>query len=276
MIKSIPNLSLFAMAQQVKRQPNVKQNPNLFKPVYDSVSFSGVKKVSDKSETETPKSSKFIMLGAPGAGKGSLVKEMLKELNVPHVETGGMFRAAIRGGTEVGLKAKSYIDKGELVPDKVVIELVKERLSQDDCKDGFILDGFPRTVPQARALNKMMKSIDPKSELKVINVGADLTNDELMKRISGRKSCPDCGAIYNIYFKPSKEEGICDFDQAELTQRSDDNPESVKVRLDKYEKETKPLINFFMKQGKLINPKGKQTSTILASLKEQVDFSKKD
>lgn len=186
----------------------------------------------------------IILMGPPGAGKGTQSEKILEYCAIPHISTGDMFREAIKNQTPLGLEAQSYMNKGELVPDEVTIGLVKERLSKDDCAKGYLLDGFPRTIPQAEALQVLAKEINRPVEL-VINIEAD--KDELVKRISGRRVCPKCGNSYHLQFKLPKVENICDGCGSELIQRKDDTIESLNVRLDAYENQTKPLIDFYSK-----------------------------
>ena len=188
----------------------------------------------------------IILMGPPGAGKGTQSERILDYCSIPHISTGDMFREAIKNQTELGKLAQSYINQGLLVPDEVTIGLVKERLSRDDCKDGYLLDGFPRTIPQAEALQVMAKEISRPVEL-VINITAD--KEELVKRISGRRVCPKCGNSYHVSFKLPKVDGICDACGSELVQRKDDTIESLNVRLDAYENQTKPLIDFYSNLG---------------------------
>ena len=190
----------------------------------------------------------IILMGPPGAGKGTLAKQLKEALNLVHISTGDMFREAIKAQTELGLLAASYINKGDLVPDDVTIGLVKERLSKPDCEAGFLLDGFPRTLPQAEALNEIAKSISRPIEA-VINLDCD--NEELVRRISGRRVCKDCGAPYHIVTMKPKVEGVCDLCGGPLYQRKDDNEEALKVRLEHYVSETKPLLDFYKKLGLL-------------------------
>jgi len=190
----------------------------------------------------------IILMGPPGAGKGTLAKQLKEALNLIHISTGDMFREAIKAQTELGVLAASYINKGDLVPDDVTIGLVKERLSQKDCEAGFLLDGFPRTLAQAEALDEIAKSISRPIEA-VINLDCD--NEELVRRISGRRVCKDCGAPYHVVTMKPKVEGVCDLCGGPLFQRKDDNEEALKVRLEHYVSETKPLLDFYKKLGLL-------------------------
>ena len=187
---------------------------------------------------------KIIMLGAPGAGKGTQAKRIAEKYSIPHISTGDIFRANIKNDTELGRKAKSYMDQGLLVPDELTCDLVVDRIKQDDCKNGFILDGFPRTVPQAEALDKMGIVID-----KVIDI--EVSDEEITKRLSGRRVCGSCGASYHTVFKPSAKEGVCDKCGAKTVQRPDDHPDTVKARLAVYHEQTEPLIAYYKAQGKL-------------------------
>lgn len=190
----------------------------------------------------------IILMGPPGAGKGTLAKQLKESLSLVHISTGDMFRDAIKAQTELGKLAQSYINKGDLVPDDVTIGLVKERLSQKDCEGGFLLDGFPRTLPQAEALSKLTKEINRPIDV-VVNLDCD--NEELVRRISGRRVCKNCGAPYHIVTMKPKVEGVCDLCGGELYQRKDDNEEALKVRLEHYVSETKPLLDYYDKLGLL-------------------------
>ena len=190
----------------------------------------------------------IILMGPPGAGKGTLAKQLMSALNLVHISTGDMFRDAIKAGTPLGKLAKSYIDDGHLVPDEVTIGLVKERLSQDDCAKGFLLDGFPRTLPQAEALKELSKEINRPIEV-VVNLDCD--NQELIRRISGRRVCKTCGAPYHVVTLKPKVEGVCDICGGPLYQRADDNEEALKVRLEHYVQDTKPLLDFYANEGLL-------------------------
>lgn len=192
----------------------------------------------------------IILMGPPGAGKGTLAKQLLKAFPFVHISTGDMFREAIKAGTELGKLAQSYIARGDLVPDEVTIGLVKERLSKPDCANGFMLDGFPRTLPQAEALDEITKSINRPIDT-VVNLDCD--NKELIRRISGRRVCKSCGAPYHIDTMKPKVEGVCDACGGPLFQRPDDNEEALKVRLDHYVHDTKPLLDFYQAKGLLKN-----------------------
>ena len=184
----------------------------------------------------------IIFFGAPGAGKGTQAEIVSKKLDIPTISTGNIISEAIKNGTEMGLSAKSYIDAGKLVPDEVVIGIIKDRLDKDDCKNGFILDGFPRTIPQAKALDEMGVKIDV-----VLNI--EVSDEDIVNRMSGRRTCPKCGSTYHIEFNPTKTEGVCDNCGAELTVRKDDHPDVVKSRLDVYHSETEPLKAFYEEKG---------------------------
>lgn len=190
----------------------------------------------------------IILMGPPGAGKGTQAKKLIVEFNIPHISTGDMFREAIKEGTPLGKLAASYINDGHLVPDDVTIGLVKERLSKDDCKDGYLLDGFPRTIPQAEALDVLTKEIG-REITHVVNI--DTPKEELVKRICGRRVCKKCGAPYHVVNVKPKVEGICDICGGELIQRADDNEEALVTRLEAYNKMTKPLLEYYEKKGLL-------------------------
>lgn len=191
----------------------------------------------------------MIFLGAPGAGKGTQAEVVCKELNIPAISTGNMLREAVKNGTEQGLAAKKFMDAGELVPDEVVIGILKERIAQPDAANGFILDGFPRTVAQAEALDKMGVQID-----KVIEIS--VPDDAIIARMSGRRVCEGCGNSYHIEFKPTKVEGICDACGAKVVQRIDDKPETVLSRLKTYHEKTEPLKDYYAAKGKLATVEG--------------------
>ena len=192
---------------------------------------------------------KLIMLGAPGAGKGTQAQILSDKFGIPSISTGAIIRGAIKNETPTGKLAKGYIDKGELVPDEVVIGIIKERLSESDCDGGFILDGFPRTIPQAEALYAMGIEID-----RVVDIEVD--DDQIIKRLSGRRECPVCGATYHIENNPTKDGKTCDKCHAELVTRKDDNPETIKSRLDVYHSQTEPLIEFYKGKGNLLEVDG--------------------
>jgi adenylate kinase len=203
----------------------------------------------------------FIFLGPPGAGKGSLAVKVAEDYKIPHISTGDMFRAAIKNQTELGKKAKSIIDAGGLVSDEITCGLVKERLSQPDVKNGFILDGFPRTIPQAEAFTKMCRD--------VVVVNFVIKDDIVIKRLSTRRVCRKCGANYNVLTMPPKKEGVCDKCGGELYQRDDDKQESIMHRMDVYRKETEPLIDFYRKRNELTDIDGAtQTDKLLVDFKK--------
>ncbi|MDA3128938.1 adenylate kinase [Aliibacillus thermotolerans] len=197
----------------------------------------------------------LILMGLPGAGKGTQAEKIVEKYHVPHISTGDMFRAAIKEGTELGAKAKSYMDAGELVPDEVTVGIVKERLGKDDCKNGFLLDGFPRTVQQAEALEEILASLGKQLDY-VLNI--DVPREELEERLTGRRVSPTSGKTYHIKYNPPKVEGICDVDGSTLVQRDDDKPETVKKRLDVNIEQQQPLIDFYEKKGYLRNIDGSQ------------------
>ena len=195
----------------------------------------------------------LILLGGPGAGKGTQAKKLIDEFKIPQISTGDMLRAALAEKTELGLKAKEYMDKGALVPDSVVIGLVEQRLAKPDCESGYILDGFPRTVPQAEALDQVLNQLGQEID-HVLSI--DVDNDELVTRLSGRSTCRSCGAMYHVMFSPPKKEGVCDKCRGELYQRDDDNETTVRNRLKVYEEQTAPLISFYEKKGLLREVEG--------------------
>lgn len=194
---------------------------------------------------------KLILLGAPGAGKGTQAEFICEKLSIPTISTGNIIRAALKNGTEMGLKAKEFIDAGQLVPDDVVIGIIKERLAEDDCNNGFILDGFPRTIPQAEALDEMGIEID-----KVIDI--EVPDEKIVARMSGRRVCPACGNSYHLLYKKPEKDGICNACDAELIIRADDHPDTVKDRLDVYHSQTEPLKDFYEKKGKLFIVEGQE------------------
>ena len=189
---------------------------------------------------------KIIMLGAPGAGKGTQAKKIAAKYNVPHISTGDIFRANIKNGTELGTKAKTYMDKGLLVPDELVVDLVVDRVNQEDCTNGYVLDGFPRTIPQAEALKEALAKMGQKMDY-AINV--EVPDDNIVNRMSGRRACVGCGATYHLVYAPTKVEGICDTCGGKLILRDDDKPETVLKRLGVYHEQTQPLIDFYTKEG---------------------------
>ena len=190
----------------------------------------------------------IILLGPPGAGKGTQAKMLIEEYQIPQISTGDILRAAVKEGTPLGKEAKSYMDKGALVPDSVVIGIVEERIQEPDCKKGYMLDGFPRTVPQAEALDEMLSKLSAQID-HVVSI--EVANEELVKRLTGRRTCRECGAGYHVMFDPPKVEGVCDKCGGELYQRDDDNVETVTSRLNVYEAQTLPLIDYYEVKGKI-------------------------
>ena len=189
---------------------------------------------------------KLIMLGAPGAGKGTQAKQIAKTYSIPHISTGDIFRANIKNNTELGQKAKTYMDAGQLVPDELTCDLVMDRIHQDDCANGFVLDGFPRTIPQAEALTKALEADGQKMDYAI---DVDVPDENIVKRMGGRRACLNCGATYHIVSIPPKKEGICDTCGSELVLREDDKPETVQERLRVYHDQTQPLIDYYKEQG---------------------------
>lgn len=213
---------------------------------------------------------KIIMLGAPGAGKGTQAKKIAAEYAIPHVSTGDIFRANIKEGTELGVKAKSYIDSGNLVPDEVTIAMLLDRIHQDDCKKGFVLDGFPRTIAQAVSLGEALDKLGEKIDYAV---EVDVPDSAILKRMSGRRVCQSCGATYHIEFTPPTNANVCDSCEHELVIRDDDKPETVKKRLEVYHELTSPLIDYYDKHGILKKVDGTKLpeevfSDIIAMLRE--------
>ncbi|MCM3399648.1 adenylate kinase [Oceanobacillus profundus] len=195
----------------------------------------------------------LILMGLPGAGKGTQAEKIKEKYNIPHISTGDMFRLAIKEGTDLGLKAKGFMDQGELVPDEVTIGIVKERLSKADCENGFLLDGFPRTIAQAEALQELLTELNRKINY-VLHV--DVPEEKLVERLTGRRICPTCGTTYHVVYNPPKVEGVCDKDGSTLIQREDDQPETVKKRLSVNIKQTKPLLDFYQDKGYLVTVDG--------------------
>lgn len=208
----------------------------------------------------------LVLMGLPGAGKGTQAERIVEKYNIPHISTGDMFRAAMKEETELGMKAKSFMDQGQLVPDEVTIGIVRERLEKEDCKDGFLLDGFPRTVPQADALEQMLEELGRKIDF-VINVNVD--QSILMERLTGRRICKECGSTYHLVFNPPAKDGVCDKCGGELYQRADDNEETVGNRLEVNVKQSKPLLDFYESKGYLRNIDGQQAiDKVFADIEE--------
>ncbi|MBN9656067.1 adenylate kinase [Halobacillus litoralis] len=195
----------------------------------------------------------LILMGLPGAGKGTQAEKIVEKYDIPHISTGDMFRLAIKEGTALGKEAKSYMDKGELVPDEVTIGIVRERLSKPDCQKGFLLDGFPRTIAQAEALENLLT--DMKESLDYV-LHIDVPKEQLIERLTGRRICPTCGATYHVVFNPPKEDGKCDHDGSELIQREDDQPDTVRKRLEVNVEQSQPLLDFYQEKGYLVSFEG--------------------
>ena len=211
---------------------------------------------------------KIIMLGAPGAGKGTQAARVADEYRIPHISTGDIFRANIKGWTELGKKAKGYMDAGKLVPDELVCDLVADRISQDDCKDGYVLDGFPRTIPQAEALDKAVAAMNGKIDF-AVNI--DVPDEAIVKRMGGRRACTNCGATYHVEFNPPKQADTCDVCGSKLVLRDDDKPETVKTRLSVYHEQTQPLIDYYEDQKILVTVDGtKDMEEVFSSIKEKL------
>ena len=189
---------------------------------------------------------KIIMLGAPGAGKGTQAKKIAAKYGIPHISTGDIFRANIKNGTELGKKAKTYMDQGLLVPDELVVDLVVDRVNQDDCENGYVLDCFPRTIPQAEALTEALEKMGQKVDFAIY---VNVPDENIVKRMGGRRACVTCGATYHMVYAPTKKEGICDTCGGELILRDDDKPETVQKRLNVYHDQTQPLIDYYTSQG---------------------------
>lgn len=189
---------------------------------------------------------KIIMLGAPGAGKGTQAKQIAGKYRIPHISTGDIFRANIKEGTELGAKAKEYMDQGLLVPDELVVELVADRIVKDDCKDGFVLDGFPRTIPQAKALDEALAKMGENMDYAI---DVDVPDENIVNRMGGRRACLSCGATYHIVNIPTKVEGVCDKCGNQVVLRDDDQPETVQKRLSVYHEQTQPLLEYYHRQG---------------------------
>ena len=199
---------------------------------------------------------KIIMLGAPGAGKGTQAKKIADKYQIPHISTGDIFRANIKEGTELGKKAKSYMDQGQLVPDELTLELIMDRFQNPDCENGYVLDGFPRTIPQAEALTEALAK---KGETIDYAINVEVPDENIINRMGGRRACLACGSTYHIVYAPTKVEGICDRCGEKLVLRDDDKPETVKNRLNVYHNQTQPLIEYYTKQGKLAEVDGTQS-----------------
>lgn len=209
---------------------------------------------------------KIIMLGAPGAGKGTQAKMIAKEYGIPHISTGDIFRANIKEGTELGKEAKTYMDAGQLVPDELTVKILLDRVAKEDCKNGYVLDGFPRTIPQAEVLDEALTKLGDKIDFAI---DVDVPDENIVRRMGGRRACVTCGATYHIEHVPPKKEGICDTCGSELILRDDDKPETVSNRLKVYHDQTQPLIDFYTKKGVLKSVDGTiDMMDVFAAIKE--------
>ena len=207
---------------------------------------------------------KIIMLGAPGAGKGTQAKLIAEKYGIPHISTGDIFRANIKEGTELGREAKEYMDKGQLVPDELTVRILLDRVSKKDCESGYVLDGFPRTIPQAEVLDNEVVKLGDKIDFAI---DVEVPDENIIKRMGGRRACPKCGATYHVEHIPPKKEGICDVCGSELVLRDDDRPETVKNRLEVYHKQTQPLIDYYSKQNILRTVDGtRDLDTVFADI----------
>ena len=217
----------------------------------------------------------MIMLGAPGAGKGTQAKVIAQNYGIAHISTGDILRENVSRGTELGKKAKAIMERGELVPDDVVNEMVSERLARTDCDRGFILDGFPRTIVQAEWLDRLLGSRSFNGrQLPPVVINIQVGYNQLLQRLTGRRTCPTCGRIYNVYFQPPRREGVCDFDGTPLIQRKDDSEEVISERLRSYERQTLPLVDYYRRQGRLFEVNGELpveqvTADVLALIEKQ-------
>lgn len=211
----------------------------------------------------------LILMGLPGAGKGTQAEKISEKYNIPHISTGDMFRLAINEGTDLGNKAKAFMDQGDLVPDEITIGIVDERVRRDDCQNGFLLDGFPRTIAQAEALQKLLADMHEDIDY-VLQI--DVPEEQLLKRLTGRRVCPTCGATYHVIYNPPKEEGLCDKDGTELIQRKDDTAETVETRLNVNMKQTKPLLDFYQEKGYLVTVNGdKDINVVFQDIQAKIE-----
>ena len=212
---------------------------------------------------------KIIMLGAPGAGKGTQAKLIAEKYGIPHISTGDIFRANIKEGTELGKEAKQYMDKGELVPDELTVRILLDRVGRDDCKNGYVLDGFPRTIPQATVLDNEVAKLGEKIDYAI---DVEVPDENIIRRMGGRRACPKCGATYHVEHIPPRKEGICDTCGGELVLRDDDKPETVKSRLEVYHKQTQPLIDHYSKQNILRTVDGtKDMNEVFANIEKLLE-----
>ena len=213
---------------------------------------------------------RFVILGAPGSGKGTLAAELTKEYKIAHISTGDIFRANIKNGTQLGMEAKVYIDQGKLVPDSITIAMLSDRIKKDDCRSGFLLDGFPRNISQAEALAEILEDMNTTISGVILT---EVSHETIKDRVSARRVCTGCGASFNTKYKPTRVESVCDVCSAPVVQRDDDNPETVQVRLDTYEEKTAPLIDYYKKKNLLIHANNESDyHEALAEIREGMKF----
>jgi adenylate kinase len=208
---------------------------------------------------------RLILLGAPGAGKGTIANLLVEKFSIPQISTGDILRSAVKQGTDIGKQAEEYMNRGDLVPDSVIMGIMEERLQQPDCQNGFVLDGFPRTIPQARDLKDLLHRLSISLDM-VVNL--DVPRDEIMRRLTSRRTCsnPDCQAIYNVISMPSKKEGICDICGNEIVQREDETETAISNRLETYIEKTSPLIDFYREEGNLVTVKALQSTAVFEEI----------
>jgi len=213
---------------------------------------------------------RLILLGAPGAGKGTIANLLVEKFSIPQISTGDILRSAVKQGTDIGRQAEEYMNRGDLVPDSVIMGIMEDRLHQPDCQKGFVLDGFPRTIPQARELNDLLHRLNITLDM-VVNL--DVPRDEIMRRLTSRRTCsnPDCQAIYNVISMPPKKEGVCDICGSEIVQREDETETAISNRLKTYNEKTSPLIEFYREEGNLFTVKALQSTAVFQEIVEKLD-----
>ena len=213
---------------------------------------------------------RLILLGAPGAGKGTIANLLVEKFSIPQISTGDILRSAVKQGTDIGRQAEEYMNRGDLVPDNVIMGIMEERLQQEDCRNGFVLDGFPRTIPQARELKSLLQKLNLSLDI-VVNL--DVPRDEIMRRLTSRRTCsnPECQAIYNVISMPPKKEGLCDICGSEIVQRQDETESAISNRLKTYNEKTSPLIEFYRNEGNLFTVKALQSTTVFEEIVKKLN-----